>query len=248
MKIDYKLSQRISLLTLTAWMSVCLLISGFFPNVSLQLQNLWALSGCLGLVASFGLVHKIKNELLAQQKLMDSMQSEAETDALTKLANRRVLEKQLIKCVDGLKSDQQPFIVSLIDIDCFKTVNDTFGHQKGDCILRFVSNMLSITMGEESVVARYGGDEFAVIVKSADLEIITTKLNRVRSRVAHDSQYSDELESVTISIGLALAKEEDTPNSIIERADKALYKAKNEGRNRTIVDSTPEPAAHTIAN
>ena len=235
MKIDHKISHRVSLLTLTAWMSVCLLISGFFPDIGFKLKNLWAMSGCLGLVASFGLIHKIKNELMAQHDLMATMKSEAETDALTSLANRRVVERQLSDRIAQLELDHRSFTFALVDIDHFKTINDTYGHQTGDRILKFVAEILRSSFEDDAIVGRYGGDEFAVISRSGDLERTTERLNRACSRIVGGSRESDGLKSATISVGMTLAAEGDARSSIIRRADDALYEAKNNGRNRVVV-------------
>ena len=125
----------------------------------------------------------------------------------------------------------------MFDIDFFKQVNDTYGHQCGDYVLKQVSNAALQTFRKTDTVFRYGGEEFVVILTETDIEQAVIPLERFRKTVATlDLSYQGEPVNVTVSIGACqLTEEIKTKEELIEKADHALYEAKNSGRNKSIL-------------
>ncbi len=173
-----------------------------------------------------------EHKLETQTDQISCYLTEARTDGLTGLFNRRAFDKAL----DGLFSDWnkkgQAFSIGLIDIDHFKQINDTYGHPAGDAVLKHISQMLQSVLGSEVCVARYGGEEFAVLSTNSS-ETVASMLDKLRDavgqvHVAHDSQTI----SVTLSAGASQIEAEDKIGKIVRRADEALYAAKLGGRNR----------------
>ncbi len=158
------------------------------------------------------------------------------TDGLTSLANRRRLDRDLsIALADGLL----PVGFLMIDIDHFKTYNDTNGHIAGDVALRQVAAILAANARPNDVVYRYGGEEFCVLLADASVEDATLVAERLRAAVEEgvfDGAQSQPGGRITISVGLALADRSD-PREIKQRADAALYEAKHRGRNRVEVST-----------
>jgi len=170
------------------------------------------------------------------------------TDALTNLANRKAFDEQLQRMCDQAASDETPIGLALIDVDHFKRFNDTWGHQTGDQVLRYVASVLGRVARAPRIAARYGGEEFAVIFPRETAGAIEAALNAVReeigSRALRRRSTNDDLGAVTISVGFALRHAGETATQFVERADEALYASKRSGRNRvTSAESLASAAA-----
>ena len=196
-----------------------------------------------------------KNELLARvrtqirkkrytERLRDNMQMSIEaaiTDALTGLHNRRYMESHLGTLVEQAQARGKPLTVLVLDIDFFKAVNDTHGHDAGDDVLREFAVRLKKSIRGIDLACRHGGEEFVVVMPDTDMAVATMVAERLRRRIAADpfpiAQGQRKVE-VTISIGLAaLAGPDDAAASVLKRADQALYRAKRDGRNRVVADA-----------
>jgi len=156
------------------------------------------------------------------------------TDELTQLPNRRAFMRRLEDEVARVQRYGYPLSLILLDMDRFKTINDTYGHPAGDEVLRnFASNILTI-FRHHDMVARYGGEEFAVVLPNTDQHGALRALQKVQQRIAaHPYHYNGETRPMpTFSAGISLYRPGETPGNLIERADKALYEAKRLGRNR----------------
>ncbi|QDT39891.1 diguanylate cyclase [Stratiformator vulcanicus] len=159
----------------------------------------------------------------------------ASRDPLTKIANRGELETQLALHLSeiGKQQDHQPFGVIFCDIDFFKAVNDNYGHQVGDDVLVNTARLLQEECYSGELVARYGGEEFVILCPDTDLEGAVRRAERLRGLLAK-TVLNDETElKVTGSFGVSVYEKGDSVESLCRRADKALYQAKETGRNRT---------------
>ena len=195
-----------------------------------------------------------KNELVARVRsqikrkrytgqLRESVQTSMElavTDALTGLYNRRYMESHVGTLVDRSAARGKSLSVLLLDIDYFKAINDTWGHDAGDDVLRDFSDRLRTCIRGIDLACRYGG-EFVVVMPDTDIGVATMVAERIRRRVAGDLfpiQNGQRQIEVTISIGIAARSvPEDTAAMILKRADDALYRAKRDGRNRVVADA-----------
>jgi two-component system cell cycle response regulator len=162
----------------------------------------------------------------------------AVTDELTGLNNRRFMEGQIIALVERAAAGGDPVAALMIDIDHFKKINDTYGHDVGDEVLREFAARLATNVRAIDLPCRYGGEEFTVIMPGAPLEAAEKVAERIRLHVAGAPfrvAAGSELLNVTISIGVAASLGEgDTPEALVKRADAAVYAAKAGGRNRVI--------------
>ena len=158
------------------------------------------------------------------------------TDPLTSLPNRRYLEERLMEELNRSKRYDYPMSFLMIDIDDFKSYNDKNGHPAGDLALQITAHCLKATLRSADVASRYGGEEFCILLPQTPLNEAVTIAERVRHRVSSTTYphgKSQPLGMVTISIGIAtFAKHIDTPERVIAAADRALYVAKSEGKNR----------------
>jgi diguanylate cyclase len=156
------------------------------------------------------------------------------TDPLTGVGNRRCFDALVSSGCERRSSDTGVTALLLIDLDEFKIVNDTHGHTVGDALLKFIANVIQ-SIREEASVARYGGDEFGVFLKVADVAEAQQIAEELRARLAKERfQYRRDdqiIEAVTVSIGLSILRNDDTADSWFDRADKLLYRAKRDGRN-----------------
>ena len=196
-----------------------------------------------------------KNELLARvrtqirkkryaERLRDNVQMSIEaaiTDALTSLNNRRYMETHLATLVEQAHARAKPLTVLVLDIDFFKAVNDTHGHEAGDDVLREFATRLKKSIRGIDLACRYGGEEFVVVMPDTDMAVATMVAERLRRRIAADAFLINRGEhkvAVTISIGLAaLGGTGDVAADVLKRADQALYRAKRDGRNRVVADA-----------
>lgn len=150
--------------------------------------------------------------------------SEVRTDPLTGLGNRRALDYMLNVQFSILKQFGTPFSLAVIDIDHFKDINDKSGHQHGDKMLCELKDLLQNTLRGADILARFGGDELVVVMPQTDIAAAAMIGERLRAAVEWGMP-------LTVSIGVASADDADTPESLFQRADAALYRAKDSGRN-----------------
>ncbi|WP_339736839.1 GGDEF domain-containing protein [uncultured Maricaulis sp.] len=192
---------------------------------------------------SHDLEHKLQATSKEVTKLRDNLErvrEEAMTDALTGIANRKRFDESLRKARREADSHGTPLSLVLCDIDFFKRFNDTWGHQTGDQIIRFVAGCLTRHAPETHVVARYGGEEFGIVMPAAtpqEAHEIAEKIRRtVESKKLLRKSTNEDLGNITISMGIASFQAGESIESLIERADTHLYRSKTEGRNRTTTD------------
>ena len=170
------------------------------------------------------------------ERRVRQLQKLAFVDELTQLPNRRFMEVRLRQKLELLREFGKSAGVLLIDIDRFKTVNDTFGHQSGDEVLRAVSHTLVRAVRPTDIVGRWGGEEFVVILLGISADTLHFIAERCRTFIAEmELSKNEQRFQVTISIGATLIGERDSVDAIIQRADQLLYRSKQGGRNRTTV-------------
>ena len=168
-----------------------------------------------------------------QLRLANSeLQRRAETDPLTGCRNRRYLEMRLAAAMTQALSSEQPLALLLFDIDHFKQVNDIYGHLVGDAVLVELSQLLRETLRSRDQLARWGGEEFLLLITESDLEAATAIAERLRHLVAHHAFPS--VGTITISLGVTCWQPPESLDHWLQRADEALYAAKRDGRNRVV--------------
>ncbi len=173
------------------------------------------------------------------QDLLREYEYDATIDALTGLYNRRWLDNTLRKVMHRSRQDSHAFSIIMIDIDEFKKFNDSFGHVAGDRALHTVSEALKFHMRPQDTITRFGGEELLALLPGLPLDGATRVAERLCQAIAETPiKHSDgtDLPSVTISLGVAQMSDELTPEALISRADKALYKAKEKGRNQVCIN------------
>jgi diguanylate cyclase (GGDEF)-like protein len=172
----------------------------------------------------------------------NQLRHQANTDALTGLANHAYVVSVLTSALDEARRETTPLCLVMADLDFFKRINDTYGHLVGDGVLREVAARLRAAVRDVDVVGRYGGEEFMVIFQNTALATAQEIAERVCVRVASTPiQLQNLAIDITISVGLAEMSEADTANSFMDRADHALYLAKDRGRNRVVVADPLRP-------
>jgi len=170
---------------------------------------------------------------IANQQLAEH----AATDPLTGLSNRRHIEPQLQGETARALRHRATFSIIMADLDHFKRINDQYGHDAGDEVLREVANRLKTMLRTEDRPARWGGEEFLVLLTDTDLDQAATVAEKIRAGIADTPiEVNGHSIDMTISIGVAEHTGEDEPLNLIRRADQALYRAKDEGRNRVCAD------------
>ena len=199
------------------------------------------------------------NEVIARVKIQvrrkkyqDALQeNQAESlemaikDGLTSLYNRRYSDSHLKRLLTNSQQNGKPLSVALLDVDHFKSVNDVYGHQSGDEVLKELSERLMSSVRPTDLVARYGGEEFIVIMPDTNLKSASIVAERIR-QVVEVKEFRLPVEPgklyKTVSIGLALANDGDAVEELVNRADKGLYYVKNNGRNKVAIynDKTAE--------
>lgn len=150
--------------------------------------------------------------------------AEVRTDPLTGISNRRVFDESLVAQIAQMNRYKVRFSVAIFDIDHFKQLNDEHGHLHGDQTLQQVARLLDESVRETDILVRYGGEEFVVVMPQTDLDGAGIFADRLRIRVEQET-------GITVSGGVAEALDGDTPETLMARADAALYAAKNAGRN-----------------
>jgi diguanylate cyclase (GGDEF)-like protein/PAS domain S-box-containing protein len=157
-------------------------------------------------------------------------------DPLTGLANRRYAEITINARLEELQRYGWRFGVIFIDIDLFKNVNDRYGHEAGDEVLKTVAKTLQNSVRSFDVVSRWGGEEYVAVIANIEAEELFVTANRCRALVEQSSLPSKPLLKVTISVGATLALADDTVSTLVKRADELMYQSKKAGRNCVTVD------------
>ena len=171
--------------------------------------------------------------VLAHNIRIQELEKLALLDRLTQLANRTYLEREIEARFKEMERHGLLFAVLFIDIDHFKMVNDTYGHDVGDRVLKFVANTLVANARPFDLFGRWGGEEFIGVIRNIDADGIILLGNRMRVLIEHSYLlHNDTKLSVNVSIGATLAREDDTLESMVKRADTLLYESKRQGRNR----------------
>jgi len=169
-----------------------------------------------------------------QAQQIDHARREARTDELTNVNNRKALNEKLHLLLDDCRRLGEPFVLALADVDQFKRINDSHGHLTGDRVLKTLGDWFAEWLREGDFVGRYGGDEFAVLLPRTELKAGVEVAERLREGVAdhaHEIASRHEEVAVSLSLGVVQARQSDTSESILARADEALYRAKEAGRN-----------------
>jgi diguanylate cyclase (GGDEF)-like protein len=163
----------------------------------------------------------------------------ANRDYLTGLYNRRYFFQAMGEYVEDVKESGEKFAVAMIDIDHFKKVNDTYGHDIGDKVIITLADILRSSTSPRDVVARFGGEEFCIVLKNINRYSALDILERIRSEVEEYSFAIDKEQHIkfTISIGAVVHNDEDDLEETINEADMCLYKAKNSGRNQVVFEA-----------
>lgn len=182
-----------------------------------------------------------RDDIAALQRDLDDVRRESMLDPLTKIANRKSFDEGIEAAVAEASAGHDPLCLMLVDIDHFKTFNDTYGHQTGDQVLRLVAMTLKSNIKGKDLAARYGGEEFVAILPSTDLAGALIVAENVRKAVQAKEllkrSTNEKLGRITASFGVASFRSSDTAASLIERADRCLYAAKHAGRNRVVSET-----------
>lgn len=185
-----------------------------------------------------------QHEIETLRKEVQQARGEALIDALTGLANRRAFDRSLLQCLSSQEAGTPtgPCLI-LSDIDHFKRINDTHGHASGDEVLRHVAQALQAVAHSHHLAARVGGEEFAVLMPSAGLHEAMMLAEQMRAQIAAQDlcPSGKAVGQVTISLGVTQLGATESAQEFVGRADRALYSAKHEGRNRVAVLAAPQP-------
>ena len=206
--------------------------------IPLELSS-FPLLGRKGKVVGAALVFGSVRESRDLENRLSEMSQIAYCDALTNIPNRRYLEEKLQEALRFWEEERRSFVGVMCDIDFFKNVNDSYGHDVGDEVLKEVARVLSHKLRASDVVGRWGGEEFLILLKNISAEDLVRRLDRLREAIGATVIQSGMVEvRVTMSFGATEPRKGETPASLLSRMDDCLYRSKREGRNRV----TFEPA------
>jgi diguanylate cyclase (GGDEF)-like protein len=202
-----------------------------------------------GQVNTFTLERSI-HHAIERAKTLEALRKLASYDELTGLYNRREMDCLLLEGVNLYKRYSRPLALVMLDVDYFKIINDTYGHQVGDEVLRWLGALVRATVREVDVASRYGGEEFAIILPEMTRTQAFKMAERLRRRI-NAQPFTCKLDerrpirfSISVSLGVAsLPDDAESPSGLIDAADRRLYEAKRQGRNRAI-QSGFAPAGH----
>ncbi|MFL0811285.1 MAG: GGDEF domain-containing protein [Agarilytica sp.] len=194
------------------------------------------------LKALVGKVESIEHESQKTKEMLEEERYRATHDPLTGLPNREAYNERVFQELQRYKRYCRPLTVAVCDLDHFKKINDTYGHQAGDKVLKLIAKLISTRLRKVDFVARYGGEEFVMLMPETSAQQGLAVLDKMRAVVGKTPfKFKGSPVSITMSFGLASFGSEDSIESVFERADKALYQAKGQGRNRCVIAEDPEP-------
>lgn len=203
--------------------------NGFRIPVIVKVISIYEKGKIIGAVETFTDVSPNKMLLQSNNNLMENIFK----DELTKLPNRKYLNVHLNSVMLKYKNLKTPFGVMFLDIDFFKKVNDNYGHNIGDKILKMVGKVFTSACRDNDIIGRWGGEEFIGVFENIDEKRIIEIADRIRMLIENSElDIDNEKIKVTISIGVSLIKNDEIIESLIKRADEGVYLAKKNGRNR----------------
>lgn len=192
-------------------------------------------------------IKQMEQQSTAMEQQMAEQRRLALVDILTQLPNRSAYEERIEYEFDRWQRYKRPLVLAVCDVDRFKSINDNFGHLAGDKVLRILARTLRARLRKTDFVARYGGEEFVVLMPETTLQDALATLETVRAAVAEcPFHFRDQPLQITLSAGIAAFVEGDTMDAVFERADRALYTAKENGRDRC--ELAPENPVRQAAN
>ncbi|ODN70140.1 GGDEF domain-containing protein [Methylobrevis pamukkalensis] len=181
-----------------------------------------------------------RRQIAELHESLDAIRFESLTDELTTLANRKHFDQSIERAIAQAAEIDDQFSLLVTDIDHFKKFNDTYGHQTGDQVLRLVGLSVKQNVKGQDIACRYGGEEFAIILPRTTMQAAATLAEQIRVTVMAKElmkrSTGENLGHITISIGVASYRRYDTVQTLVERADAALYLAKRTGRNRVCTE------------
>jgi len=187
------------------------------------------------LMSSKSEVSTLENKVKVLEQELESSKLESSTDHLTGLLNRRSFEMKLDVIDDLFKTSNKNYAIIFFDIDHFKDVNDKYGHEAGDIVLKTFSALLSKLTKETDTLARYGGEEFIAVIEYSNLDGLSSYISRIKNVVNKNKfVYENKKIQITFSGGIELRSRNESAKETINNADKLLYKAKETGRNKII--------------
>ncbi len=181
------------------------------------------------------IVSELKNadETIVNLRLdIERLERESHIDPLTKAYNRRVFTQDITEILSSCKEEGEDMFLAMFDVDDFKKVNDTYGHVAGDKTLIFLTKLIQGSLKKAIKVYRFGGEEFVVILNQTTLEDAKKSINAIIQKTNQSKLlYKGKNINITVSAGVTRQKQGDTPETLVERADKGLYEAKTAGKN-----------------
>jgi diguanylate cyclase (GGDEF)-like protein len=174
------------------------------------------------------ITEEANRELMEKNAIIQRM---ASTDALTGLCNRRFFDETLVKELERAKRYDTALSMAIVDIDHFKRFNDRYGHARGDQVLETVARVLTARVRSADTVARWGGEEFCILMPETELDGARTVMEDIRASI-EATRLPDVDEALTASVGVAALDPGESPDSLFQRVDEALYAAKENGRNQ----------------
>lgn len=181
-------------------------------------------------------VKSIEQESQQTKDALEEQRYKATHDKLTGLPNREAYGERVFHEFERFKRYERPLAMAVCDIDYFKKINDGYGHQAGDKVLKLIGKVISTRLRNVDFIARYGGEEFVILMPETEAEQALSVLDKIRAAVAKTPfRFKENPVNITISFGVASFGAEDSAESTFERADKALYEAKEKGRNRCVL-------------
>lgn len=216
------------------WLLISLYDSSYFDDYekvfkATLIKYIIALFFFVAVVLALHYIFTKEEHSKEKEKSLDDMKSFAHTDKLTRIANRSKLDEVLENSIQASKRFQQTFSVIFFDIDFFKSINDTFGHDIGDKALEGLAQFVLKYCRENDLFGRWGGEEFMIILQNTSLENAFHLANRLRHNIANSNIISQK--KFTCSFGVVEYSTKEDKSSLIKRVDTLLYKAKNSGRN-----------------
>lgn len=181
-----------------------------------------------------------RSEIEGLRKNLDQVTQESQRDFLTGVFNRKAMDQVMAELLAHPEDAGKDMSLLMIDVDHFKKFNDKFGHLLGDEVLKIVARAITYCVRGKDVVARFGGEEFCVLLPGTPLagaaKVAETIRTTIASRDLKRKDTGESFGSVTVSLGASQFKPGDTPETLVKRADEALYKSKREGRNRVTLE------------